>query len=56
MSDLVQLQPYDEHNQQLAFHVHPPAWENPNPNGRYNLIVIGAGPAGLVYAGAVPSR
>ena len=50
MSDLVQLQPYDEHNQQLASHVHPPAWENPNPNGRYNLIVIGAGPAGLVTA------
>lgn len=28
----------------------PPGWENPKPAGRYNLVVIGAGTAGLVAA------
>lgn len=50
MSSLIQLQPYDEHNQRLESYVHPPDWENPQPTGRYNLVVIGAGPAGLVTA------
>ena len=50
MSDLIQLQPLDEHNQQLAAHVHPADWVNPTPDGRYNLVVIGAGTAGLVTA------
>ncbi|MCL4110332.1 UNVERIFIED_CONTAM: hypothetical protein GTU68_057504, partial [Idotea baltica] len=49
-SKLVQLQPYDEHNQKLESFVHPPDWVNPTPSGRYNLVVIGAGPAGLVTA------
>lgn len=30
--------------------VHPPDWANPEPAGRYNLVVIGAGTAGLVTA------
>jgi pyruvate/2-oxoglutarate dehydrogenase complex dihydrolipoamide dehydrogenase (E3) component len=30
--------------------VHPPGWRNPDPAGIYNLVVIGAGPAGLVAA------
>ncbi len=47
---LPQLQPYDEHNQKLAENVHPPDWQNPTPDGRYNLVVIGAGTAGLVAA------
>lgn len=50
MSDLVQLQPYDEHNQLLESHVRPPEWKNPTPTGRYHLVVIGAGTAGLVTA------
>ncbi len=50
MSDLIQLQPYDVHNQELESHVHPPAWVNPQPSGRYNMVVIGAGTAGLVSA------
>ena len=29
---------------------HPPEWINPTPSGRYNLVVIGAGTAGLVTA------
>ena len=42
--------PMDEHNQRLIDHVHPAAWTNPTPTGRYNLVVIGAGTAGLVTA------
>jgi len=30
--------------------VAPEGWENPRPAGPYNLVVIGAGPAGLVCA------
>lgn len=50
MSDLIQLQPQDEHNQKLEWNVRPPDWKNPTPAGRYNLVVIGAGTAGLVTA------
>jgi len=50
MSDLPQLQPHDAHNQKLADNVHPSDWQNPEPDGRYNLVVIGAGTAGLVAA------
>jgi pyruvate/2-oxoglutarate dehydrogenase complex dihydrolipoamide dehydrogenase (E3) component len=46
----VELQPFDAHNQELADNVHPPTWTNPTPSGRYNLVVIGAGTAGLVTA------
>lgn len=42
--------PDDAHNRALVGHVHPPRWENPTPRGRYNLVVIGAGTAGLVSA------
>ncbi len=50
MTTLIQLQPRDEHNQALEANVHPPNWSNPTPTGRYNLVVIGAGTAGLVTA------
>lgn len=50
MLDLVQLQPYNEFNQELEAHVHPPDWTNPTPTGRYNLVVLGGGTAGLVTA------
>jgi pyruvate/2-oxoglutarate dehydrogenase complex dihydrolipoamide dehydrogenase (E3) component len=30
--------------------VHPAGWINPTPGGRYNLVVLGAGTAGLVSA------
>jgi pyruvate/2-oxoglutarate dehydrogenase complex dihydrolipoamide dehydrogenase (E3) component len=42
--------PDDEHNRRLVENVHPPAWTNPQPPGRYHLVVIGAGAAGLVAA------
>ncbi|MFP6676917.1 MAG: mercuric reductase [Pirellulaceae bacterium] len=50
MSDFVPLQPYDSHNQKLEENVHPPDWVNPEAAERYNLVVIGAGTAGLVTA------
>jgi pyruvate/2-oxoglutarate dehydrogenase complex dihydrolipoamide dehydrogenase (E3) component len=43
--------PDDEYNHQLIENVHPPGWTNPAPKGRYNLVVIGAGTAGLVASG-----
>lgn len=46
----VVVQPWDEHNQALVANVHPPGWVNPEPAPRYNLVVIGAGTAGLVAA------
>ena len=50
MSTLVQLQPLDEHNQKLQSNVHPTDWSNPVPQADYQLVVIGAGTAGLVTA------
>lgn len=44
------LQPLDEHNQRLQSQVHPVNYTNPKPAERYNLVVIGAGTAGLVTA------
>ena len=44
------LLPWDVYNQRLVDQVHPPDWVNPKPAGRYNLVVIGAGTAGLVAA------
>lgn len=40
----------DEYNQSLVSHVHPPDWVNPKPAPLYDLVVIGAGTAGLVVA------
>ncbi len=42
------LQPDDVHNRELVANVHPPDWQNPTPSGPYDLIVLGAGTAGLV--------
>lgn len=50
MTNLFSLQPDDEHNRLLESQVRPPDWVNPKPQGRYNLVVIGAGTAGLVTA------
>ena len=40
----------DPHDQALLDHVHPAAWKNPAPAARYDLVVVGAGTAGLVSA------
>ena len=42
--------PNDEYNQELVANVHPSEWVNPEPTGRYNIVVIGAGTAGLITA------
>ncbi len=50
MASPLQLAPHDSHNTTLVANVHPPAWVNPEPAGRYNLVVVGAGTAGLISA------
>jgi pyruvate/2-oxoglutarate dehydrogenase complex dihydrolipoamide dehydrogenase (E3) component len=42
--------PQDVHNKVLVKNVHPAAWKNPEPDTSYNLVVIGAGTAGLITA------
>ena len=42
--------PDDLSNRSLIENVHPPNWTNPTPQGRYNLVVVGGGTAGLVAA------
>lgn len=49
-NDFPPVSPDDEHNRLLVQNVHPPDWINPEPAGRYNLVVLGAGTAGLVTA------
>jgi pyruvate/2-oxoglutarate dehydrogenase complex dihydrolipoamide dehydrogenase (E3) component len=50
MSEKVMIQPEDKYNLELVSNVHPKDWQNPEPAKRYNLVVIGAGTAGLVTA------
>ncbi|MFW5871089.1 MAG: mercuric reductase [Verrucomicrobiota bacterium] len=50
MIDPTPLEPQNEFNRELEANVRPADWENPTPDGRYNLVVIGAGTAGLVTA------
>jgi pyruvate/2-oxoglutarate dehydrogenase complex dihydrolipoamide dehydrogenase (E3) component len=50
MTGAVEVLPDDIHNQKLIDNVHPGDWANPEPAPRYNLVVIGAGTAGLVAA------
>jgi pyruvate/2-oxoglutarate dehydrogenase complex dihydrolipoamide dehydrogenase (E3) component len=40
----------DENDQLHDHHTHPTDWRNPAPAGRYNLVVLGGGTAGLVCA------
>lgn len=42
----------DAHDARRIANVHPPDWVNPVASGRYHLVVIGAGTAGLVTAAA----
>ncbi len=48
--DPVTVSPMDTYNRELISNVHPPDWQNPIPAKCYNLVVIGAGTAGLVTA------
>ena len=40
----------DPHDRRLIDNCHPSNWTNPQPRGKYNLVVVGAGTAGLVSA------
>jgi pyruvate/2-oxoglutarate dehydrogenase complex dihydrolipoamide dehydrogenase (E3) component len=44
--------PANSYDHQLISNLHPLDWRNPQPLDRYNLVVIGAGTAGLVTAAA----
>jgi predicted dehydrogenase len=46
----VEVLPEDAHNARLLAQAHPRDWCNPVPRNPYNLVVIGAGPAGLIAA------
>jgi len=50
LDERVEVLPVDAHNGELVSNVHPSDWVNPEPAERYNLVVIGAGTAGLVSA------
>ncbi|MEZ6042992.1 MAG: mercuric reductase [Planctomycetaceae bacterium] len=50
MTSPASLLPRDEFDLQLEANVRPRDWKNPVPSGRYHLVVIGAGTAGLVTA------
>ena len=50
MERIAALDPLDQHNRLLQSQVRPQDWSNPQPSGRYNLVVVGAGTAGLVTA------
>jgi pyruvate/2-oxoglutarate dehydrogenase complex dihydrolipoamide dehydrogenase (E3) component len=45
------LSPENPHDRQVIANCHPPNHINPSPTGKYNLIAIGAGAAGLVSSG-----
>lgn len=47
---LIEVLPDDAHNRALVSNVCPTDWVNPDPGERYNLVVVGAGTAGLVAA------
>ncbi|MDK2792363.1 MAG: hypothetical protein PWQ25_1226 [Deferribacteres bacterium] len=44
------LSPKDIYNEKLLSNVHPKDWVNPEPEPIYNLVVLGAGTAGLISA------
>jgi len=47
--------PQDAYERERMESVRPPGWRNPKPAGRYNLVVVGGGPAGLVAASTAAS-
>ncbi len=50
MDEIPLVLPPDENNLKLMRNVRPSDWKNPEPADRYNLVVIGAGTAGLIAA------
>jgi len=50
MSQNPSVVPGDRHDAALLANVAPEDWKNPEPADRYNLVVLGAGTAGLITA------
>ncbi|MCH7707295.1 MAG: FAD-dependent oxidoreductase [Myxococcales bacterium] len=50
MTPFPPVSPLDEYNRTLLDNVRPEDWKNPKRAGRYNLVVVGAGSAGLITA------
>ncbi len=50
MSMTTGILPDTAENRELTANVHPDGWTNPTPAGCYNLVVVGAGTAGLICA------
>ena len=50
MNEIPAILPRTKNNETLRENVRPPDWVNPEPATEYNLVVIGAGTAGLVTA------
>ncbi len=48
--------PQDAYEDELLDNVHPAGWRNPRPADRYNLVIIGAGQAGLTAAYAAAAQ
>jgi pyruvate/2-oxoglutarate dehydrogenase complex dihydrolipoamide dehydrogenase (E3) component len=46
----IEVLPRDEHNLDLIRQTHPPDWKNPTPQGKYDLVAIGGGTAGIIAA------
>ena len=46
----------NRYDRDLRTNVRPPGWCNPRPRDPYHLLIIGAGPAGLVAARAAAER
>eukprot|EP01134_Creolimax_fragrantissima_P000158 CFRG0158T1 len=46
----LEVSPADVHNNTLLSNVHPTDYKDPSPQPNYNMVVIGAGAAGLVTA------
>jgi pyruvate/2-oxoglutarate dehydrogenase complex dihydrolipoamide dehydrogenase (E3) component len=51
-NDTYSTAPQDAYELERMENVHPTGWSNPQPTGRYSLVVVGAGTAGLVAAHA----
>lgn len=50
MAEPVKIFPDDGHNRDLVANVHPADWRNPRVTGVYDMVVVGAGTAGLISA------
>ncbi len=48
--------PLDADRRDLTAYARPAAWRNPDPAASYDLVVIGAGPAGLAAAEVAVDR